>query len=155
MVLTRANVEADLIDRTGAFLTVVGKDGTTVDGTNVNLNFPIGYGIQKAGGSVTNVALVTDTDIQSVDTSRQLEMIDIAEYRTLESVAGNFTKPNTKVGPRDEEWGDLYEQLLESMKTKLKKLQDTYGFGAQSLEGGIIQLDFAEHDIDNVDELGW
>jgi hypothetical protein len=40
MVLTRANVEADLIDRTGAFLTVVGKDGTTVDGTNVNLNFP-------------------------------------------------------------------------------------------------------------------
>jgi hypothetical protein len=155
MALTRAEVEADLIFRTGKWLTLVGQDGTTVDGTNTSLNYPIGYGIRNAGGTVATNSLVTDTDVQSVDTTRQDEMIDIAELRVLQNVAGNFTRPNTKVGPRDEEWGDLYEQLNTAIKNKSDRLDDMYGFGTQPIQGGIIQLDFAEHDIDNVDELGW
>jgi hypothetical protein len=155
MALTRANIETILIQRTGALLTLVSLDGTTVDGTNASLNDPIGYGIRQSGGSTSNFASVSDADVLTVDTTSQDQLIDIAEFRTLQNVLGNYNMPNTKVGPRDEEWGDLGEVISDRLDKKQKLLEELYGFGSRALEGGIIAYDFAEHDFDNVDEEGW
>lgn len=155
MALTRANIEGILIERAGSLMTLVSLDGTTIDGTNTSLNDPIGYGIRQSGGSTSNFASVSDADVLTVDTTNQDQLIDIAEFRTLQNILGNYNRPNTKVGPRDEEWGDLSKVISDRLDKKQKLLEELYGFGSRALEGGIIAYDFAEHDIDNVDEEGW
>jgi hypothetical protein len=154
MALTRANVEVLLIRRTGQMLTVVGLDGTTVDGTNIDLNDPIGYGIRNSGGTTDDFTNVDDDDVGTVAADDYDQLIDIAELRTLMNVQGNYDLVDTDVGEVTEQWSKLGETLEKAIKRKQDQVDDLYDFGAKELDVGVISFDFAEHDIDNVDELG-
>ena len=56
MALTRADVEAAVIDRCAAMLALVGKDSATVDGSNASLNYPIGKAAKACGFTVAGPA---------------------------------------------------------------------------------------------------
>jgi hypothetical protein len=154
MALTRANIEVLLISRTGQLLTVIGLDGTTVDGTNTDLNDPIGYGIRNSGGTVADFTNVVDSDVTTVAESDYDQLIDIAELRTLMNIQGNYDLVDTDVGEVTEDWSKLGDTLEKAIDRKQKQVDDIYDFGAKELDGGVISFDFAEHDVDNVDELG-
>jgi len=59
MALTRANAEVILIRRVGALLTAADLDGTTVDGTNVDLNDPFASALRQLGHTAVSYTHLT------------------------------------------------------------------------------------------------
>lgn len=154
MALTRANVETILIRRSGALMTAAGLDGTTVAGTNVDLNDPIGVAIVAVGGSVTSRVLVADADVATVATASYDQFLDIAEYRLLQNISGNLSDVDITVGPRSEKLSQLATHLNKMLDRKKDALENQYGYNAGTLEAGVLTLSFADHDEDVVDEGG-
>lgn len=148
MALTRAKIEVLLVKRASKVMVFVGMDGTTVAGTNEDLNDPIGVGIRQCGGSVTDFASVADADVLTVDSSDYDMLIDIAEYRLLSSMISNFDKYGLKVGPRSGYQSQVREGIENRIKWLREELEAAYGFMAPSPQIGAIQLDFADHDED-------
>ena len=153
MSLTRANTELLLVARTKQWLSKASMAITTA-GTNADLNDPIAYGVLQSGGTVASRVLVTDADIATVASADEEQFLDIAELRTLQNVQGNLVVIDTAIGPRDEKLGQLLATLDKIVERKEERIEDLYGLGVAPLEVGVINLNFAEHDEDNVDELG-
>ena len=65
MALTRANTEAILIRRLGGIFEAVGLDGATADGSNEDLNDPIGWALRQLGKPPDPTA-VSDADVAAV-----------------------------------------------------------------------------------------
>ena len=148
MALTRANIETILVKRTSKLMVFVGMDGTTVDGTNADLDDPIGVAIRDCGGSVDNFTDVDDDDITTVDSAKYDQLIDIAEYRLLNSILGNFDKYGLKVGPRSGYQSQVREGVEVRLKQMRKDLEAKYGYNAPTPSVGYIERDFAEHNED-------
>lgn len=144
MTVTRANVEAILVKRTGALMTKAGL-AVTVVGSNADLNDPIGWALRRIGLTVITASLVTDADLASVTDAQLDEFLDLAEYRTLESVLGNLAAVDTKLGPRDEKLSQLASQIEKKLTRLAKGLEAEYGYGIGTLSVGVLTYDFAEH----------
>jgi hypothetical protein len=152
--LTRADTESILIARVGGLMTACGLDGTTVDGTNTDLNDPIRYGITQADGSVDDFTLVDDDDIATVATDDYDKMLDLAEYRILQNCLTNLALTDIEVGPRKVWYDQLSKRLEKSISNKKTFIDDLYDFAVPELATFVLDLNFAEHDEDNVDEEG-
>jgi len=156
MALTIVQVETILIRRVGTLFTAVGLDGTTVDGDNADLVDPIGTSIRNLGGTVTTITDIVDADLAGITEDDYDELLDVAELRALQSAhSAATTLIDTKLGPRDEKLSSVATTLAKLIDQKQKQTEELYGYGLRELESGLLQLDFAEHDEDNIDELGW
>lgn len=140
---TRANAESVLIGRVGPFMTKAGLDGSTVDGTNTDLNEPLAFGLQQAGYTVSDVTLVDDSDVSAVTNTDWFKMLDYAEYRLLASLMTNITSVDVKVGPRELKGSQFGAQLRARFNALGTLLERLYGFGQSALVTGVINLDFA------------
>lgn len=150
MALIRANVEAVLIKRLANTLAFVDLDSTTVDGTNADLNDPIGYAIRVCSGTVDDITVVDDDDVGTVDSDDVDMLLDVAEYRAVETVLGNFDKYGLKVGPRSGYQSQVREGLEAKVKRMKTDLETDYGLRAARATAGVIGRDFAEHGEDEV-----
>jgi hypothetical protein len=144
MAITRANVEAFLVKRCGSLLTAAGMDGTTVSGSNADLNDPIGYAIRKCGGTVAALASVADSDLAGIDSADYDQLIDIAELRTLESIEGNLDDVDISVGSRRESLNQLAAQVAKKIDRKREQVERAYGVNVGVLEAGVVSLGFQE-----------
>jgi hypothetical protein len=144
MTLTRATLEAILVQRTGPLLTAAGMDGVTMDGSNLSLNDPIGFAVRKLGLTVVNLANLGDGDLTAVPATDYDQLLDLAEYRTLESILGNLDDVNISVGSRSESLGQLSDQMEKKMERLAGRIQREYGLGVGSLSAGVIRLGFQE-----------
>lgn len=136
MALTRADVESVIVSRVGSLMTQAGLDGTTIDGTNADLNDPIGWAVRQLGYTVADITSVADTDIDDVGAADYDKLLDHAEYRALLNIDGNLTLVDTKVGPRSESLNQLragVEKLLEAKKAQLVEDYD-YGLRLASFD---------------------
>ena len=151
MTQTRANVEQELIRRVGPLMTAVGLDGTTVDGTNLDLNDPIGYGITNSGGSVTAPSLVTDADVATVPSANYYQLLDISEWRTLQTIQNNaaLLAGETSIGPRKEK-NTLSDTIDKMLERKDKLVRDEYGLGLPAITSGVINWNFQASGDDTV-----
>lgn len=120
MSLTRADVEAMLVDRAAAMLALVGKDSTTVDGANASLNYPIAKAIKACGFGVTTVSAVEDADVARVPEAQENRLLDYAELYTLESVLGNWTGVDEKFGQDEQK----LDQIRKGLESRIKLLED-------------------------------
>lgn len=152
MSLTRANVETILVRRCGSLLTAAGLDGTTLDGTNVDLNDPIGYALREMGYTVDDITAVADDDVSSVSTANYDKLLDLSELRTLENIQGNLDEVDITLGPRKEALGQLPDRLEKRIERLEAKVRKVYGIGVGTITAGVIKLDFAEHNEDLPDE---
>jgi len=150
MSLTRANIEALLLRRVGALLTEADLDGSTV-GTNADLADPIGWAVRQCGASVANFTSVADSDIAGVSTDDYDKLLDLAEYRAMQNISGNWSQVDLKVGPRQESFNQFRIAIEDRIGRKLKQLQQDYGFGQGTLEAGVISLDFMSKGTDTGD----
>lgn len=144
MAYTRANIESILIRRTGKWLTMAGLDGTTVSGANGDLNDPLGYALRVLGITVANITSVADSDLTGVDGDSLDELLDLSEWRTLNSILQNYDAVSLSVGGRSESYGQFADRLEAALKRKQEQIENTYGLGLGSLEAGVIQLDFEQ-----------
>lgn len=146
MTLTRANTEFLIEARVGPLLTAAGMDGSTVDGTNVDLNGPIGRAVRDLGHTVTSAVLVADADVAQVTDAQTYEYIDTATLHTLEAILGNLDDVEIRVGPRSEKLNQLAEQVERKVARLRKAMERDYGYGMATPVAGYITRDIAEHD---------
>jgi hypothetical protein len=151
MPITRANVEIILVRRVGRLMTAASLDGTTISGSNADLNDPICDALLTLGYSVTNITAVVDADVAQVTAAKTKRFLALAELRALENILGNLDLVNIRVGPRAEELHQLAEQVetaIERKKTELKRI--TALSGGAPFAGGISKSDkdTQEEDID-------
>ena len=137
--ITRANAEFLTIAQCGPLLTAAGMDGTTVDGTNLSLNGPLGRAILDMGGTVVSSVLITDTDMATVTNSN--EFLDKILLHALEAVMGNLDDVDITAGPRSEK----LSQLALQVERRIKRLWDDRVRLAVPVQGYITK-DIAEHD---------
>lgn len=145
MSVTRANVENVLVKRLGPLMTKAGQDGTTVDGTNTDLADPIGWALRETGYSTADITSPTSAEVNAaVDDIDQV--VDLAEFRTLGNILGNLDDVDVTVGPRSERLSQLAAQVQKRLESVEKRIERLYGYGASSLETGVITYEFAEHE---------
>lgn len=150
MSLTRAAAESILVKRLGKLLTEAGLDGTTVDGSNADLNDPIGWALRQAGYTVADVTAVADSDLVSLATADTDKLLDLAELRALENISGNWAGVDIRVGERQESYNQFRIAIEERIARKEKQILRDYGIGASSLETGLLTFDFAAKGDDEV-----
>lgn len=142
---TRADIELELVSRVGGWLTKVGLDGTTVDGTNASLNGPIRYGIVTSSGTVTNPSLVTDADVHTVPGADLDQLYDLAELRSLENALSHFSSVDKKAGPVEVKSSQFADRLAKRIADLRSSIAIAYGIGGTArLTGGALTLNFAE-----------
>ncbi len=126
MALTRAQCETELISRCGKLLTAASLDGVTANGSNPDLNSPLGYAVRICGGTVTDPSNVADSDLSTLSSVFD-KLSDLAEYRTLENISGNLDLVDISEGPHRESLGQLAERVEKRLARLQEKLQKTYG----------------------------
>ncbi len=146
MAMTRANAEFLLVARVGPMLTAADMDGTTVDGTNADLNSPIGRSIRSLGYTVTSLISISDADVAQVTEAQYDEFLDVAELATLETILGHLDDVDIQVGPRSEKLSQLAEQVERKVKRLKARCEDLYEYGLHTPTGGVMTTKFAEHD---------
>lgn len=146
MSLTRANTEFLTVSQCGPLLTAADMDGTTVDGTNLSLNAPIGRAVRDLGHSVASAILVTDADVASVTDAETDEFLDSVLLRTLEAILGNLDDVDITTGPRSERLSQLAEQVERRADRLRASMEEDYGLGLAAPEQGYITINIAEHD---------
>lgn len=144
MALTRANVENVLIRRCGKKMTAAGLDGTTVLGSNLDLNDPIAEALLTMEQSIGNVASVSDADLAGVASEDYGQLFDLAELRVLKSIAGNLDVVDFSLGPRRESLSQLSAQVEQAITRLEKAIQVKYGIGLGTLNADIVSLDFMQ-----------
>ena len=145
MTLSRANVEYILEARLGPLMTKAGMDGTTVDGTNVDMADPIAWSLRQAGYSVADITAPTTAEVASAADDTD-EILDLSELRTLENILGNLDDVDVTVGPRREALSQLADQCKSRLEAVKLKVEDAYGYGASVLSTGTLTYEFAEHE---------
>jgi hypothetical protein len=141
MALTLENAQKIIVKRCGKKMTVAGLATTTAT-ANEDLIDPLASALMDMGYQPQSIAAITDTDLAAVEEDRYPELLDRAELRTLENIAGNLDLVNVSVGPRREDLSDLttqVEKAIDRLVTKIARL-----YGDEVLSGGSISLDFQE-----------
>jgi len=147
-VIERAKFEVILVARSGKLMVAADLDGTTVDGSNTDLNDPLGVAIREVGGSVGDISSVDDDDIATVDSTKTDQFIDTAELRILQSIEGNLDDVDTTAGSHSRRFSQLATQVEKKLQRLEKKLEDKYGVGVPVMTAGVILLDIADHNDD-------
>jgi len=147
MTVTRANVEAILVQRCGRLMSFVGM-AVTVAGSNASLNDPIGYALRQSGYSVANISSVADLDLASVAADDLDMVLDYAELRTLESVAGNMDAVDIANGPEKENFSQAATAVDKRIAKLSEKITLTYGSSVEAEVGNMV-FDFAAHGDDS------
>lgn len=149
MAITRAQVEASVVGRLRGKMALVGFAVTTT-GSNADLNDPIAVALRKMGKPASNP--VGDGDLSSLSGVELDELLDRAELRTLQNIAGNLTLVDVSVGPRRESLGQLGGQIEKQIESLSRFIEREFGPGAQELAGGIIDLGYqADWDVNDGD----
>lgn len=129
-----------------------GLDGTTFDGSNSDLNDPIGYGIRKVGSTVSDPSNVADSDLAAVADNLFDALLDVSELRLLRNIRGNLDLVDTTAGPLSESLSQVASQVGRDIIELQAFIKDEYGLGGLTMEADVIRQDFAEHD-DTVSDI--
>jgi hypothetical protein len=88
--MTRADVEKFMVARIGNILAFVQLNGTTVDGTNPDLNDPIADGLETQQIYPANRLAVADTDLAHLLPANVQWFLRTVELRALQTCSNQF-----------------------------------------------------------------
>lgn len=163
MALTRPNLDAALVRICGPTLTKVGRDGTTVDGTNVDLSIGIGMALLAMERDVADISSVTTSELSGVTGGDVKLLIDVSRVEIYENILSNWAQPDETAGTDNEQLNGKLRDSIEKTVTRWKaELRDNYGIGTgspPSIDGGIGTLEVGSYDQNTADRLsdltGW
>ena len=141
MTITRLQVEAVLTKRLGALLDEA--EMTAGAGGNPHMIDPIAWALRALGYGTSSLADLTDVDLETVAAAHVDPLLDLAELRTLESIASNLTSVDVTIGPVQERKGMLADRVAKLVLDKRKGVQARWGHVLeQPLEdtGGPVRL---------------
>lgn len=140
MPLTRAQVDAELADRGGEWITLAGL--TAPDA----FDSPIAYGLRQLRLSPADPTAPADADLAGVLPDQEDRLLDSAEVRLLENCLAGLGKSlyDQKVGAAARSLGQVRASLEKLLARRWEMLRTRYGIGLGTITGGTIDLDFAE-----------
>lgn len=122
---TLAAVETVLTRRLGSLLD---EAGLSVEaGPNPHLADPVAWALRALGYSVASIVDVSDSDLAPLATGHVDALLDLAELRTLEAVAGNMTAVDVTVGPVSERRGSLGDRVVKLVESRREAAQARWG----------------------------
>jgi hypothetical protein len=145
-MITRASLEAELVERCGPLLALVGKDGTTVDGTNAALTGPLRDGLGSLGLQPASFSSVTDADLADVEPDDLPQLLAQAELRILLNVDSAYLLVDEQVDRDSQKNSQIRDMLARRIADLRKSLKDDFGVGLPSAAWGWFSRDFAESD---------
>jgi len=116
---TRAKIEEILIKRCGVLMLSAGMDGTTITGSNADLNGPIGYGLRQLGYATADISAVTTAEVEAVSADKIGKLLDVAEKYCLETVVRWLNDVNVFVGPKSDDFSRLAAYVQACIDRKL------------------------------------
>lgn len=124
MTISRAGAELVLTRRLGALLAEAGM--TVEAGPNPHLSDPLASAL-RALGYAAAAADVTDADLSVVAGPHVDALLDLAELRCLQSVAGNLVAVDVTVGPVSERRGALAERVARLVEERRAAVAARWG----------------------------
>lgn len=140
MTITRTGAEAELVRRCGRVMTAASMDTSTAG----NFESALAYALRQLG--LAPSAIVTDVNLSGVALADTDKFYDLAEYRQLDNILGNFDLVDIGLGPRRENYDQIRKGIEKKIDRLEKKLKETYGIGGGTLTAGVYRGDWAEHD---------
>jgi len=144
MTITRTQAAVVLTARCAPMMEMAGMTTVPV-GSNADLNDPLQWSVIELGGTVADIAAVTDADLATVASDDERYILDVAELRLLDNILSNLTLVDLSEGPHAEKFSQLTERLEKRRDRLAEQLEAVIGLGAASLTAGLLVLDFAEH----------
>ena len=135
---TRADFEAWGVSRFGPYLRLVGKDATTVNGTNVDLNYPLADALRSLGLTVVTYSSVTDADLAQIPTDRLAQFHDFYELAALSSVWGCWTEVDFQAGMNRMAKDQIAKRLTERIAALEEKVRLPYGINIGPSVSGLM-----------------
>jgi hypothetical protein len=145
MSLTKADLDAELVDRAGGLLAFVGRS-VDVTGANPATVGPLREGLASLGLGTASFGAIADADLAAVAPANVQQLIDVAEYRLLQNVLGWLTKVDQSIGMGSQSLGQVRRDLLQTLRSLSDTLRAQYGYGLGTLAGGSVDLGFAQTD---------
>ncbi len=133
MPMTVATIEGELLVLLGPYLSAVGLDSTTADGTNVALRGPIRRAVSRLGLPTADPHSVADGDLAGLTLAGLETLLSLAEWRALVVCWGNWPEVDEKAG---EESQNL-SQLADRLERRIKALKDELGPIAEDPAAGL------------------
>lgn len=132
----RADFEAILVNRFGATLIQVGKDGITKDGTNVDLGPPLGTTLNLLGFFPSSLVDPVDADFAVLPADRVTEFEMRSGLASLEMMLWAATDVNEKAGTQSQSLSQLPNRIQARIDSLSKQIIDRYGVADQSIVYG-------------------
>jgi hypothetical protein len=142
VTITLEVVETLLLKRAAGRMQSAGMDYQTYPG-NASLVEPLIFALLCMDLVPASMTALSDADFIGVADTDLPKLLDLAELRLLENVAGNLALVDVSVGPRKENLSQLLDQTEKAIARLSSKVQRLYGLGVGSLEAGTVSLDFA------------
>lgn len=139
MTLTLVDVEKSLVSRTKRALEAAGFAITT-DGSNADLKDAIVFALLTLGIQVDDISIPDNDDLARVDSSKYLDVLDLAEYRIMSTLLVNITQTDERLGPHGVWRGQYPTRLLKRFEQLSKSINMKYGVELSELEMGILDL---------------
>ena len=124
-MITRAGAETVLTRRLGALLHEAGMAADA--GLNVHLADPLAWALRALGYATASLTDVADAELLAVGAAHVDALLDLAELRCLESVAGNLTAVDVTVGPVSERRGALADRVARLLDDRRRTVLARWG----------------------------
>lgn len=133
--MTRAEVETTVLRVCGKWLTAVGLDGTTTNGTNPDIGIAIASALRALRLTVSNPTSPSDADIALVSDARLDLFLSIVLLRAIQAAIRNCTDVTTTHGIDKQDLSDLADRMQKEAASLAKELADLYGYGKSGMRG--------------------
>lgn len=159
MSLTRAQLERELLigRRLGLLLFRVGLDGTTMNGTNPDLNGPLRESLRRAGFAVIDPLVVAEADVAGLGGVQMEQVLEVAHLRVLWLVRDHWGRardraideakndtimPNMNLPLRVVALNADYSALVGDIDRMTRRINSLYGDDLGTISGGSVSLGF-------------
>lgn len=145
MDLTRADVEAELVNRVGADLLARLGMSAAADGANPDLNGPIAASLRTLDVTLASPPTVADADLVPLAATAADQLYDVAELRLLMILANRAALlVDQQIGTQSRISLAQIARELELAITRLERRVDRlYGVGRGVLTTGMMTLPIA------------
>lgn len=117
--LTRIAAEMELSIRCGGLMALVGQSPTP-SGSNPLFGSALGFAASCLSMPIAAFGNPSDADLAGLDEDHARRFLDLAEYRTLSTILGNWIATNLTVGYA------TVETTIQTHQSRLKDLEQLY-----------------------------
>lgn len=151
MPMTRAQVETLMVRRLGRLMTYWNLDGSTVDGTNVDVGAALARTLMGLSLTPDDVTSPTDLELEDVAATSYPELLDLTHMYLLEACLDHTDEVREREGVNEQEWNGRIAELRRRYDQKRQEVAERYGEGLGTAGGGAITITWLTPEPDPTD----